>query len=179
VLAFRWLQLGFLGSLDHGCFGRQRSGLSHRHAARADAELPEQHTGKAALQKVLDAFHASYPQVTVEPDITNFGQLNEKISTSLAGGQPYDVYITGVGWIPPFASKGLFADLSAYGVSRDSLAAQVNPAIIPAGLYDGKAYGIPLIVSPKPIAYRKSLFAAAGLDPNVPQPPGTSCAPTP
>jgi multiple sugar transport system substrate-binding protein len=129
---------------------------------------PTSNAGKAALQKVIDAFHATYPQVNVEPDITTFGQLNEKISTSLASNQPYDVYITGVGWIPPFASKGLFADLSSYGVTRESLAAQVDPAIIQAGLYGGKVYGLPLIVSPKPIAYRKSLFTAAGLDPNTP-----------
>ncbi len=66
---------------------------------------PSSSTGQVALQTVLDAFHTTYPQVTVEPDITNFGQLNEKISTSLASGRPYDVCITGMGWTPPFASK--------------------------------------------------------------------------
>jgi multiple sugar transport system substrate-binding protein len=129
---------------------------------------PTSNDGKAALQKVVDAFNKTYPKVTVEPDITTFGQLNEKISTSLASGQPYDVYITGVGWIPPFASKGLYADLATYGVNKDSLSKEVNPAIIQAGLFNSKVYGLPLIVSPKPIAYRKSLFTAAGLDPNTP-----------
>src|SRR4051794_38967145 len=90
------------------------------------------------------------------------------MSTSIAGGQPYDVYVTGIGWIPPFASKGVFADLTKYGVTKDTLAKQVNPALVPATLHQDKVYGVPLIAGPKPIAYRKSAFEAAGLDPANP-----------
>ncbi len=47
----------------------------------------------------------------VEPDFATYNNLNEKISTSIAAGIPYDVMVTGVGWVQPFASKRIFADL--------------------------------------------------------------------
>src|SRR4051794_39981880 len=129
---------------------------------------PASTEGKAALNKVVAKLNETYPKVKVEPDFATFDTLNQKMSTSIAGGQPYDVYVTGIGWIPPFASKGVFADLSKYGITKDSLAKQVNPALVPATLYQDKVYGVPLIAGPKPIAYRKSAFKAAGLDPNNP-----------
>jgi multiple sugar transport system substrate-binding protein len=129
---------------------------------------PASNEGKAALQKVVDGFHHIYPNVKVEPDFATFATLQQKIATSIASSQPYDVYLTGVGWIPPFAAKGLFADLSKYGVTADSLTAQVNPAVMPATEYNGKIYAVPLALGPKPLAYSKKAFKAAGLDPNKP-----------
>jgi multiple sugar transport system substrate-binding protein len=129
---------------------------------------PSSNEGKAALQKVVDAFNKNYPKVTVEPDFATFDTLNQKISTSIAGGQSYDVLVTGIGWVPPFASKNVFADLSEVGVTKDSLSKTTNPALIPAGEYEGKIYAVPLIAGAKPLVLRKSLFTAAGLDPTKP-----------
>ena len=129
---------------------------------------PASNEGKAALEKVVTAFKQKYPKVEVEPDFATFDTLNQKISTSIAGGQGYDVLVTGVGWVPPFASKGAFEDLSSFGASAESLGKTVNPAMIPAAEYKGKVYAVPLIASPKPLALRKSLFEKAGLDPAAP-----------
>ena len=129
---------------------------------------PASNEGKAAFDKVAAEFNKEYPKVTVEPDFATFDTLNQKISTSIAGGQPYDVLVTGVGWVPPFAEKKVFADLSEVGVTADSLAKTTVPALIPAGEYDGKIYAVPLIAGAKPLVLRKSLFEAAGLDPANP-----------
>ena len=66
---------------------------------------PASNEGKTAFDKVVANFQKAYPNVTVEPDFATFDTLNQKISTSIAGSQPYDVLVTGIGWIPPFASK--------------------------------------------------------------------------
>ena len=129
---------------------------------------PDSNAGKAALDKVVAAFHQKYPKVNVEPDFATFATLNQKISTSIAGGQGYDVLVTGVGWIPPFASKGVFEDLSSFGESSSKLGDSTNPALVPAAEYNGKVYAVPLIAGPKPLALRKSLFQKAGLDPSKP-----------
>lgn len=129
---------------------------------------PASTAGKADLQKVVDTFHKDYPNVTVEPDFATFSTLNQKIATSIAGGTPYDVLVTGVGWIPPFASQGAYVDLAKYGVTTDTLGKTTVPALISAGVYNGKVYGVPLIAGPKPLALRKSMFVAAGLDPTKP-----------
>jgi multiple sugar transport system substrate-binding protein len=129
---------------------------------------PASNEGKAALDKVVKSFNATYPGVKVEPDFATFDTLNQKISTSIAGGQGYDVLVTGVGWIPPFASKKVFEDLSTFGVTEQSLGDSTNPAMLPAAKYEGKFYAVPLIASPKPLALRKSLFEKAGLDASKP-----------
>ncbi|MEV8565117.1 extracellular solute-binding protein [Streptomyces sp. NPDC051322] len=124
--------------------------------------------GKAALQKVIDTFHRTYPKVKVETDLASFSHLSEKVTTSIAAGDMPDVMVTGVGWIPPFADKGAFADLSAFGLTPKSLAQQVRPGFVQPAVYDGKVYGVPNIGGAKVIAYRKSDFRAAGLDPDKP-----------
>lgn len=129
---------------------------------------PASNLGKAALQKVVDAFNKTYPKVTVEPDFAIFNNLEQKISTSIAGGQGYDVYVTGIAWVPPFAAKGVFADLADFGVTPKTLATEVDPAGLPATTYNGKTYAVPLIFGPKPLAYSKKAFVAAGLDPTKP-----------
>ncbi|WP_181802084.1 extracellular solute-binding protein [Streptomyces shenzhenensis] len=124
--------------------------------------------GKQSLQKVIDTFHKTYPKVKVEADNATFDNLNQKISTALAGGQGYDVYVTGIGWIPPFASKGLYTDLSKFGFTKDTLSKDYSSALYNAVQYQGKIYGVPLMAAPKLVAYRKSMFKQAGLDPEKP-----------
>lgn len=57
--------------------------------------------GKTLLeQKILGGFRKKYPDVKVNVDYTTYAQLNEKITTGLAGGLLPDVLMMGVGWIP-------------------------------------------------------------------------------
>ncbi|MEV4685989.1 extracellular solute-binding protein [Microbacterium sp. LWH3-1.2] len=130
--------------------------------------FPASNEGTDAFEAIVDVFHETYPNVEVEPDFATFANLNEKISTSIAGGQPYDVLVTGVGWIPPFASQKAFLDLEQFGVTPDSIAQDANPAIVPAVEYDDAVYAYPLVLGPKPLALSRSAFEAAGLDPDSP-----------
>ncbi|WP_406333816.1 ABC transporter substrate-binding protein [Streptomyces sp. NBC_00203] len=129
---------------------------------------PTSPEGKAALNKVIDTFHQTYPKVRVETDLASWAHLNEKVATSIASGDMPDVMVTGVGWIPPFADKGAFADLSSFGLTPKTLAEQVRPGFVRPAVYDGKVYGVMNIGGAKVIAYRKSMFEQAGLDPDKP-----------
>ncbi len=129
---------------------------------------PANNVGKAAFQKVADKFHETYPKMTVEPDYATYANLNEKISTSIAGGDGYDVIGSGVGWIAPFAAKGVYADLGQFGVTPTTLGQQMVPALVPPSTYNNKIYGYPFIIDARAIAFRKSDFVKAGLDPANP-----------
>jgi len=100
----------------------------------------------------------------VEPDFVTYATLNEKISTSIASGSGYDVLVTGIGWIQPFAAKGVFQKLDKHGVTPDSLAKEVTQAMVPAVTYKDAIYGYPLTVDARAVALRKSAFEKAGLD---------------
>jgi multiple sugar transport system substrate-binding protein len=130
--------------------------------------FPPSTKGKAEFQKVVDDFHKTYPKMKVEPDFATYKNLNEKMSTSIAAGIPYDVMVTGVGWVQPFASKNIFEDLGKYGVTPDVIKEKSTPALIPAVTYDKKLYAYPLIADARAVALRKSAFREAGLDPSKP-----------
>jgi multiple sugar transport system substrate-binding protein len=130
--------------------------------------FPPSAKGKAEFQKVVDDFHKTYPKMKVEPDFATYKNLNEKMSTSIAAGIPYDVMVTGVGWVQPFASKRIFEDLGNYGVTPDVIKEKSTPALIPAVTYDKKLYAYPLIADARAVALRKSAFVEAGLDPSKP-----------
>jgi multiple sugar transport system substrate-binding protein len=116
--------------------------------------------GAAVLQEQIAAFQQKYPNVTVKPDHTDYNNLNEKLTASIAGGQPYDVMLMGIGWVPPFAAKGVLADL---GQDRAQLASRFYEGAVDAGVYQGKVYGLPIMLDTRIGIYRKDLFAEAGI----------------
>jgi multiple sugar transport system substrate-binding protein len=120
----------------------------------------EEADGHAVLEQQLAAFKQQYPDVTVKPDYTSYSKLNEKLTTSIASGQPYDVMLMGAGWIPPFAEKGVLADLQE---DPAQLASRYYEGALSPGVYQGKVYGLPIMMDTRIGIYRKDLFAQAGI----------------
>jgi multiple sugar transport system substrate-binding protein len=116
--------------------------------------------GAAVLEQQIAAFKQQYPNVTVKPDYTDYNNLNEKLTASIAGGQPYDVMLMGIGWVPPFAAKGVLADL---GKDPAELASRYYERTVDAGVYNGKVYALPIMLDTRIGIYRKDLFAEAGI----------------
>lgn len=120
----------------------------------------EEADGHAVLEQQLAAFKQQYPDVIVKPDYTSYSKLNEKLTTSIASGQPYDVMLMGAGWIPPFASKGVLADL---GQDPAALGSRFYERAVDAGVHEGKVYALPIMMDTRIGIYRKDLFAQAGI----------------
>src|SRR5690606_24213987 len=116
---------------------------------------PASNEGREACQKVVDAFQDEYPNVEIEPDFATFDNLNQKVSTSIAGGTPYDVLVTGIGWVQPFAARNAFVNRGDFGVTPDVLGEIVNPAMVPSAIYQNDVYAVPLIAGAKPLAYSR------------------------
>ncbi len=130
--------------------------------------FPPSTAGREEFGKVVADFNKVYPKMKVEPDFATYKNLNEKLSTSIAAGIPYDVIVTGVGWVQPFASKRIFADLGEYGVTPEVIKEKSLAALIPAATYDGKLFAYPVLADARAVALRKSAFREAGLDPDKP-----------
>ncbi|WFF09854.1 ABC transporter substrate-binding protein [Micromonospora sp. WMMD1076] len=146
-----------------GCGGPAPSGSdgdSDSGAIRMLTPIFEGADGKQVLEEQLKTFKSSHPKVTVEVDYTSYGKLNEKLTTSIASGRPYDVMLMGIGWIPPFAAKGALAPLD---VRRDELSQRFNERVVDPGIYDGKVYGLPIMLDTRFGIYRKDLLAEANL----------------
>ncbi len=124
--------------------------------------------GQAVFQGIVDIFHKTYPQMKVEPDFVPYDNLNQKISTALSAGSNYDVVSAGIGWVQPLADLGAIQSLTKLGVSTEDLEKTVYPAFVPPMKFDNDLYAVPVVANPRLLAYSKSAFTEAGLDPAKP-----------
>ena len=116
--------------------------------------------GKTLLEeKILGGFRKKYPDVKVNVDYTTYAQLNEKITTGLAGGLLPDVLMMGVGWIPPFAAKKAIAELP----EKLASAHDYEERVLDPSRHDGKLYALPVVLDTRIVVYRKDHFAEAGI----------------
>ncbi|WP_150309214.1 extracellular solute-binding protein [Planctomonas psychrotolerans] len=129
--------------------------------------FPTNNEGQAAFEQVVEEFQKTYPNMEVEPDFATYQNLNEKMSTSIASGGGYDVLVSGVGWTAPFADRGVFMDLEEFGITPEE-PGEVSEELLQAGVFEEAVYAYPLVVDARAIAYRKSAFIEAGLDPDDP-----------
>jgi multiple sugar transport system substrate-binding protein len=123
----------------------------------------EGNEGKRLLEEeLLPQFYEQYPDVTVTVDYTNFGSLNEKLTTAVASGLVPDVMMMGVGWIEAFASNGVLADLGEHGVTIDELSGDFTPEILEGGVWEGDLYAVPIMLDTRFGIARKDILAEAG-----------------
>ncbi|WP_327424635.1 ABC transporter substrate-binding protein [Streptomyces sp. NBC_01527] len=116
--------------------------------------------GKTLLEEeILGGFRKKHPKVKVSVDYTTYAQLNEKITTGLAGGLLPDVLMMGVGWIPPFAAKKAIAELP----EKLASAHDYEKRVLEPSRYDGRLYALPVVLDTRIVVYRKDHFAAAGV----------------
>ncbi len=122
----------------------------------------------AIWQELADEYMAANPNVTVEITILENEAFKERLVTVMQAGDPPDVFQSwGGGVLWKYADAGLTRNIAPEleGEWRDSFSAQ--GALEMFGK-DGEYYGVPWDWGAAAIWYNKDLFAAAGLDPEVP-----------
>jgi multiple sugar transport system substrate-binding protein len=119
--------------------------------------------GKRLLEEeLLPQFYEQHPDVKVTVDYTDYGSLNEKLTTAVASGLVPDVMMMGVGWIEAFASNGVLADLGDHGITVDELSADFTPEILEGGVWNGGLYAVPIMLDTRFGIARKDILAEAG-----------------
>jgi multiple sugar transport system substrate-binding protein len=63
-------------------------------------------------EEVIAAFEGEYPWITVKYEAGDWDSMREKFTVRVTSGDSPDVATMDMTWIPTFASKGIFADLS-------------------------------------------------------------------
>jgi multiple sugar transport system substrate-binding protein len=120
-------------------------------------------TSNNLAQGIVDAYNSSHKNqinLTIVPNEV----YPQKVATAaVAGGLP-DLLASDVVYSPNYVAQGLLQDIT------DRLEAlpfydSLSPAHGEAASLDGSIYGAPFIADSSIILYNKTLFAAAGLDP--------------
>ncbi|MCC6613144.1 MAG: sugar ABC transporter substrate-binding protein [Anaerolineae bacterium] len=120
----------------------------------------------------LAEFEAAHPTIKIEAELLPWGAYWEKVQTTLAGGNAYDIIGLTSGLTAQYMANDLLVDLSTLDGYAD-VAARVNPDVLSIFNWDGKQYVMPVGVAARSMGYRTDLFEAAGVelfDPTEPLP---------
>lgn len=117
----------------------------------------------AALQKMIDLYTASNPNVEVKLQTIPFNGYTDAMMAKVAAGQAPDVYELPIEYFSGFAGKDVLLDLSDMIGEAGIDTSVYNPAALEAFSMNGKQYGLPNSFSNVMLFYNKDLFDQAGV----------------
>jgi len=91
-------------------------------------------------QQVIDLFEKAHPNITVEPEFSDWNGYWEKLATSTAGKNSPDVMQMDQLYLASYASRGTLVDLSKYDVGTTGM----EDSVLGMGRWDGGQYAIPI-----------------------------------
>jgi len=118
-------------------------------------------TRHALTQKVIDAFEAKYPNITVQGDYTDWAGYWDKLATETAAGDAPDVITQDEAYLRDYATRGVLLDLNKVADTLDT--SKLDPTIKDAGVVGGAMYGLPTGVNAYAVFADPQAFADAGV----------------
>jgi multiple sugar transport system substrate-binding protein len=119
-------------------------------------------------QKIIDAFTAKYPQITVKPQVAE-GDAITDLQTRISGGAAPDVMMAWELSYSGLGERGIYADLNQFLQTDTEFAAVVETEFVPALLdmfkWNGAQYVLPEQYAGVVLYYNKKLFEEAGVAP--------------
>lgn len=144
-----------------GC-GSAGSGTSGAKASDAKVEIRfmwwGNDTRNAMTMKVIEAYQAANPNVTIKPEPTDWGSYWDKLATMAAGSNAPDVIQMDEKYIADYGTKGVLLDLEKAGVKTDGFA----PGTIDLGRVKGKLYGVNAGINAPVVLANPKVLSAAG-----------------
>ncbi|MGG3940302.1 ABC transporter substrate-binding protein [Peribacillus psychrosaccharolyticus] len=122
------------------------------------------------MNNVIKAFEKQNPDIKVKSVyIANQGEgSNEKLLTSIAGGNPPDAAYFDRFEVASWAAKGSLEDLTELAAADGIKKENYYPYTWDEASYEGKLYGIPTTTDARLVFYNKDHFKEVGLDPENP-----------
>src|SRR5947209_2519843 len=122
----------------------------------------------SAPQSVIDGvnsdFTAKHPNVKVDVQIQQWGDVGTKLDTAFAGSNPPDVMELGNTLVAKYAAAGALDNISTKKSSFDNSSTWLQ-SLTDSCTLGGKLYCVPYYAGSRAIIYRKDQFDAAGVKP--------------
>ena len=113
-------------------------------------------------QKVIDAYEAANPNVTINGEFAEFSGYWDKLATATAAGDAPDVIQMDEKYLRDYAGRGALLDLKT---QSDVLStADFDENALKSGEFDGGLYGLSTGVNAYSILADPEMFKAAGVD---------------
>ncbi len=110
------------------------------------------------LQRMYEAFHEEYPNITVEIETIAMADYFTQMQTRVVGGTAPDCYELNIENFASYANNGVLAEIT--GVDLSSL----DETALSAFNVNGTQYGLPGNFSNVVLIYNKDLFDQANID---------------
>jgi len=123
----------------------------------------------AQLEKVVAAFEAANPGITVETTRFAYDDFKPAILTGLAGGEAPDTARMDIAWVSEFANEGALMQLDGMMPGFEELADGTFPGPLSTNFWQGHYYGLPQNTNTQVLLWNKGVYEAAGLS----EPPAT------
>src|SRR5712692_5172243 len=131
-----------LAALAASAAGAQRKGvttITFWHAYAENASAPEM---QRLTKIVIPRFEKLHPGIKVQQVPFSYGNLQQKLTTSVAGGTLPDVIRADLAWVPQYAQLGAFAALDKEMSDFKQLAGSVYAGSLATNFYKGHYYGL-------------------------------------
>ncbi len=120
--------------------------------------------GQDGMKLAYARFHKLHPNITVKFQNVPAEELETKLTTQIAGGNPPDAAYVDAGTVSTFASRKALVNLdSNVAGSKIVDGGDYVKAFKDFVVSDGSMYGLPFDGESTGLFYRKDLFAAAGI----------------
>jgi len=111
------------------------------------------------------AKQAGIKESEVDYSIIGTGQLLPKLVATLEAGNPPDITRLGSGYVQLYRSQGHLLEVTDIVEKMQKVQGGLFPVSLQGGMHQGKAYGIPQSVSPRPLVTRLDILEAAKVVP--------------
>ena len=111
-------------------------------------------------QEIIDLFEAEYPNISVQPDFTDFGSYFDRLATATAAGDAPDVMSHEERWMTDYARRDQLLDLNELPIDLS----RVDPLALGGGTIDGSLYAVATGVNAFTVVADPQIFADAGVD---------------
>lgn len=129
----------------------------------AYAENPAAPEMQRLTKVVIPRFQKLYPNIRVQQVPYSYGSLQQKLTTSAAGGTLPDLIRADLAWVPQYAKLGVFAPLNKLMPDFKRFSSAMFPGTLATNFYKGNYYGLPLDTNTRVLMYNRSALSAAGI----------------
>jgi multiple sugar transport system substrate-binding protein len=119
------------------------------------------------FEGMAEEFEKANPDIDIQIEVVNWDNLEQKLTTDVAGGTAPDISIIGTRWLAGYVQEGIAEPLDDY--MSDEFKAKFIDVFMSPSVFDGETYGLPVAASARAMYYNKALFEQA----RIAEPPAT------
>ena len=119
------------------------------------------------FEAMAEEFEAANPDIDIVIEDVAWANLQQRLTTDIAGGTAPDISIIGTRWLVDFVENDVVEPLSSY--MDDDFKGRFIETFMGPSTIDGEVYGLPVAASARAMYYNKALLEEAG----VAEPPST------